>query len=92
MSRPPLLLCPSRRGDITIRPELYQQACCIGLHLEVVHSQEGLATYIRLPLESLTSAAISSVCQAQQIAMSSSQFNCHTGIKEVNVYNLSWRR
>ena len=42
MSRPRLLLCPSRRGDITIQePELYQQACCIGLHLEVVHSHRG---------------------------------------------------
>ena len=41
MSRPPLLLCPSRRGDITIRPELYQQACCIGLHLYVVHRGPG---------------------------------------------------
>ena len=41
MSRPRLLLCPSRRGDITIQPELYQQACCIGLHLEVVHRGPG---------------------------------------------------
>ena len=41
MSRPPLLLCPSRRGDITIQPELYQRACCIGLHLEVVHRGPG---------------------------------------------------
>ena len=41
MSRPPLLVCPSRRGDITIQPELYQQACCIGLHLEGVHRGPG---------------------------------------------------
>ena len=41
MSRPRLLLCPSRRGDITIQPELYQRACCIGPHLEVVHRGPG---------------------------------------------------